>query len=52
MIRRHFPKGTDFDKVTAAEVKRVELWINNYPREILGFMSAGQMFEAVFQRAA
>ena len=52
MIRRRFPKGTDFDKVTAAEVKRVELWINNYPREILGFMSAGQMFEAVFQRAA
>lgn len=52
MIRRHFPKGTDFDKVTAAEVKRVELWINTYPREILGFMSASQMFEAVFRRAA
>lgn len=52
MIRRRFPKGTDFDKVTAAEVKRVELWINNYPREILGFMSSAQMFEAVFQRSA
>jgi IS30 family transposase len=51
MIRRRFPKGTDFDKVTAAEVKRVELWINNYPREILGFMSSAQMFEAVFQRS-
>ena len=52
MIRRRFPKGTDFDKVSAAEVKRVELWINNYPREILGFMSSAQMFEAVFRRAA
>jgi len=52
MIRRRFPKGTDFDSVTAAEVKRVELWINNYPREILGFLSASEMFAAVFPRAA
>lgn len=52
MIRRRFPKGTDFDKVTTAEVKRVELWINTYPREILGFMSAAKMYEAAFSRAA
>ena len=52
MIRRQFPKGTDFDKVTAAEVKRVETWLNNYPREILGFMSSAQAFELAFDRAA
>lgn len=52
MIRRQFPKGTDFDKVTAAEVKRVETWLNNYPREILGFMSSAQAFEIAFDRAA
>ena len=52
MIRRQFPKGTDFDKVTAAEVKRVEMWLNNYPREILGFMSSAQAFELAFDRAA
>ena len=52
MIQRQFPKGTDFDKVTAAEVKRVETWLNNYPREILGFMSSAEAFEIAFDRAA
>ena len=35
MIWLQFPKGTDFDKVTAAEVKCVETWLNDNPREIL-----------------
>ena len=52
MIRRHFPKGTDFGKVTAAEVKRVERWINTYPREILGFSSSVDMFAEAFGRAS
>lgn len=52
MIRRQFPKGTDFDKVTAAEVKRVETWLNDYPREILGFMSSAEAFKIAFDRAA
>ena len=34
IIRRHFPKGTDFGNVTAAEVKRAERWIARYPRKI------------------
>ena len=40
MIRRKFPKGTDFGAVSAAAVKRAEDWINNYPREILGWKTA------------
>lgn len=52
MIQRQFPKGTDFDKVTAAEVKRVETWLNDYPREILGFMSSAEAFKIAFDRAA
>jgi len=52
MIRRRFPKGTDFDTVTAAEVKAVEDWINNYPREILGFKSASFAFSEAFSEAA
>ena len=28
------PKGTDFRKVTAAYILRVETWINNYPRDV------------------
>lgn len=40
MIRRKLPKGTDFGAVSAAAVKRAEDWINNYPREILGWKTA------------
>lgn len=40
MIRRKFPKGTDFGAVSAVAVKRAEDWINNYPREILGWKTA------------
>lgn len=40
MIRRFFPKGTNFDEVTPAQVAAVESWINNYPRGILGGLSS------------
>lgn len=48
MIRRHFPKGTDFGKVTAAEVKRAESWIANYPRKILGWKTSEIVFSEFF----
>ncbi len=44
MIRRHLTKGTDFGKVTAAEVKRAESWIANYLREILGWETSEMLF--------
>lgn len=39
MIRRFFPKGTDFGKVTHKQVAAVEAWMNNYPRRILGWLT-------------
>ena len=41
ILRRWFPKGTNFDQVTEAEVERAAEWMNNYPRRILGWRSAG-----------
>lgn len=35
LIRRFFPKGTNFSKITDAQVAAVQNWINNYPRKIL-----------------
>lgn len=52
MIRRFLPKGTDFRKVTAEYIERVEAWINNYPREILGFETSGSLFERYVAEAA
>ena len=44
MIRRKHHKGTDFSKVSAAEIARTEAWVNSYPRKILGYMSSEIMF--------
>lgn len=45
IVRRFFPKGTNFDKVSAAEVAQAEAWMNSYPRALLGWQSAGALFE-------
>ena len=37
MVRRYFPKGTDFSRLTRAEIGRVESTINNRPMKCLGF---------------
>ena len=46
MIRRPFPKGTDFGNVTDAEVTRAEPWMNNYPHKILGWKTSEMLFRA------
>jgi IS30 family transposase len=45
MIRRYFPKGTNFNKVTDKEVSRVVDWLNNYPRQILGWNTSEALFQ-------
>ena len=45
MIRRFFPKGYDFTKTTQAEVDRAVEWVNNYPREVLGWRTAAELFK-------
>ena len=52
MIRRFLPKGTDFRQVSVEYVARVETWINNYPREILGFETSEALFERYLAEAA
>lgn len=40
MVRRYFPKGTDFRFVRQSEIDRVVSIINRKPRRILGYRSA------------
>ena len=40
IIRRFFPKGTDFSKIGLARIQSIEDWMNEYPRRILGGISA------------
>jgi len=43
IIRRFIPKGKDIADFDHREIKRIENWINNYPRKILGYKTAKQM---------
>ena len=43
IIRRFFPKGTDFTGITKEQVAAVQNWINDYPRKILNWMTPNQM---------
>ena len=40
MVRRYFPKGTDFSDVSQLEVDRAVLLINEKPRRVLGYRSS------------
>jgi IS30 family transposase len=48
IIRRFFPKGTDFSKVSSAKIKAAEDWMNGYPRRILGGISANAALKNAF----
>lgn len=52
MIRRHLPKGTDFSNLTRREVKEIEAWMNDYPRERLGWVTAKRAFMAAMEAEA
>jgi len=39
MIRRFIPKGSDIGSYTKKEIQRIENWLNNYPRRILGYQT-------------
>jgi IS30 family transposase len=45
MVRRKVPKGTNFDGKTDEEIQQIENWINGYPRRILGYRTAGELFK-------
>jgi len=37
LIRRYFPKGTDFSNITDEQIRRVEMNLNTRPRKVLGY---------------
>lgn len=45
MIRRWYPKGTDFTAVKQEEITDLQEWMNRYPRRSLNWMSAGAYAE-------
>ncbi|MCD7779511.1 MAG: IS30 family transposase [Candidatus Gastranaerophilales bacterium] len=45
IIRRFFPKGTNFDTISEDKIKLVEDWINNRPMKILNYMTPNEKFQ-------
>lgn len=43
MIRRFFPKGTNFDEISPKQIRRVQDWMNQYPRKSLGWRSPEEL---------
>lgn len=51
LIRRRYPKGTDFDKeLKVNDVKQLEQWMNTYPRRLFGGKSAAMVFENEYRQ--
>jgi len=43
LIRRFVPKGSNIDRLTNADILRIERWINNYPRRMFGYKTANDI---------
>jgi IS30 family transposase len=45
LLRQYFPKGTDFNKITRQEVKRVQDLMNDRPRKVLNWAKPHEVFK-------
>lgn len=43
MIRRFIPKGTDISLVDEEDIAKIQDWMNNYPRRILGYKTPNEV---------
>jgi IS30 family transposase len=46
LIRRFFPKDTDFDSITDIQIAQIEDWLNNRPRKCLLFLTPKEVFNS------
>jgi len=45
LVRRFFPKKTDFAIISKNRIKKVEYWLNHRPRKCLGFKTPAAVFK-------
>lgn len=51
-IRRLVPKGTNLSKLSIQDVEKVERWANSYPREVLAYATADELFAEQMSQVA
>lgn len=47
LIRRWIPKGTEIDNITPTFIKKIEDWINNYPRVMFDYKSSNMILSNI-----
>jgi len=47
IVRRTFPKKTNFDRVSHSDIKRLERKLNNTPRKILHYQTPKEVFDKI-----
>lgn len=45
LVRRFFPKKTDFATISKSQIKKVEYWLNHRPRKCLGYKTSADVFK-------
>jgi hypothetical protein len=46
LIRRFFPKDTNFDTISESDIAIVENWLNNRPRKCLNYFTPQEVFNS------
>lgn len=49
LIRQFFPKKTDFNKITRAEIKKAQRLLNGRPRKVLGWKTPQEAFNQLLR---
>ena len=47
LIRRFFPKGTNFARIAPSDIQRVESLLNNRPRKCLNYRTPAEVFKSM-----
>lgn len=50
LIRRHIPKGVDFDSHTQEDILYIQNWINDYPRKLLKYKTSAQLYREELEK--
>lgn len=51
-VRRHIPKGVNFDDKTQGDIDNIAEWINNYPRRLHEYKTAEELYNKELEKIA
>lgn len=52
LVRRHIPKGANFDNRTQGDIDNIAAWINNYPRRLHEYKTAEELYNKELEKIA